>query len=91
MMMMIIVYVEWLKKKNKKKKRMFRMQAKNYDIIYITINSRLYNVEDLSILTRGYLSSILLQSRLVYRRTKLIVRNIELARMQTRVYSISTM
>lgn len=58
-------------KKKRKKKRMFRMQAKNYDIIYITINSRLYNVEDLSVLTRGYLSSVLLQSRLVYRRINL--------------------
>lgn len=39
----------------------------NYNIIYNTINSHLYNVEDVSILTRDYLLNSF-SSRLVYRR-----------------------
>ena len=51
------------------------MQAKNYDIIYIyiyilyiTINSRLYKVEDLSILTHAT-ARIPFSLRPVYRRS----------------------
>lgn len=42
------------------------MQAKIYDIIYITINSRLYNVEGLSILTHAT-TRIPFSSSLAYR------------------------